>query len=138
MRAEYSSRRWLRRLTGLLLGIPLSVAPRGDGKFQWDAYARVSAVRLQTCFNADSETARRFRTLLEERRELHRRIPQSGIVIRVWIDACGNVSRFSAPVMGDLRLEELMRDIVLALKPPPPPDKMPMPLRLVVRIPLAA
>ncbi|QTF08702.1 hypothetical protein HC231_12905 [Brenneria izadpanahii] len=131
---QNTMRRWL---SGLLLAF-LSTSAHSADKLLWDRYARETSVRLQACFNENNDTVRHFRERINERQELPADIARSGIVVRIWIDNRGRIKRFSAPLLGDLQLEELLRDIVLTLKPGTPPTDMPMPLLLVVRIPLAA
>lgn len=121
----------------VLLGISTPVAAlSSDVPQPWVSYAQLVARQFQVWLEAKDDAADQFHQLLEER-ILHAGGDASPpmIVVRVWIDADGAVSKVAFDSLGDAKADALLSQLLTThpMAEPPPPD-MRQPLRIRLRL----
>lgn len=135
--------RSLVRATGLAWTIaaslpgPARAAPPAPAA--WIDYAQTLGERLRARLaQADDPAAARLHGFLNDQVVRHPRHDPPRVILRVWLDRAGQVSRARFDLLGDSRADGDLRSLVLGLAVgnPPPPD-MPQPVALRIALAIA-
>lgn len=122
----------LRRLLAGLLILPAvgAAADLDAVPSSWIAYSELVGRQLQVWFGADNDPARRLRAYLEQQGR------PGPLLVRLWFDRDGHITRLEADGLGDTRADRDLRRLWTRqpVSEPPPPG-MAQPLMLRVRFP---
>ena len=127
--------RWLAVLAGagIAPGVAQSVAPSA-APIKWVRYAETVTVTITGWLQADNETAARLRAYLDATRPAPDR-PTAALVLRVWIDGDGTVSRIDFPLFAHPEPNADLRALLVGQRiPVAPPRDMLLPLRIAVSL----
>lgn len=128
--------KWWRRLVAMGAALILgggAAAQSNAVPASWQSYAGLVVHQFQAWLMADDEAAYRLHRFLEDRTLSAADEPAGPLLIRVWIDPEGQVSRLDFPSLGQAQADSDLRRIltVSPLSEPPPPDmRQPLTLRL--------
>lgn len=122
---------WASRLIGLLMCLcgPMAPVHAASDPAEWKAYAGYVGMTLQQYLARDNQPAvQRFHAFLDQQEQDGRRVPLA-LVIRVWLDAHGEIIRLVAPNLGNRQAEmDLQQALTEQSLGRVPPAGMPMPL----------
>lgn len=101
---------------------------------EWVRYATGATAVVTAWLQADTETAQRLRTYLDATRPAPDQ-PTAPLVIKLWIDADGTVSRIDHAPFAHAEANADMRALVMGQRlPAAPPKDMLLPLRVAVQL----
>lgn len=132
--------RWWRRLVAMGAALILGGGAAAQSNAvppAWQSYAGLVAHQFQAWLMADDETAYRLHKFLEDRTLNTAGKPLEQLLVNVWIDSEGRVSRLDFPSLGADQADEDLRRILSTspLSEPPPPDmRQPLVLRLNLQL----
>lgn len=112
--------------------LPQSLAPEAAPP-AWVAYAETVTRTVAVWLEEEGERASGLRSYLDHSRPDADQ-PTPTLVIRLWIDPRGLVSRIDFPPLADTDADALLRAAVDGRRLPPPPHGMLQPLRLAVQL----
>ncbi len=100
----------------------------------WTAYAEQLQAVLPTWFvEGQSEAAQRLRAYVASASDPA--LPLAPVVVRLWVDAQGVVSRIEVSEGLPAEAAAALRASVLQRRLPPPPARLPMPIRMRLSFP---
>jgi hypothetical protein len=112
--------------------LPQSLTPEAAPP-AWSAYAETVTRTVAVWLEEEGEGASGLRSYLDQSRPGADQ-PTPPLVIRLWIDPRGLVSRIDFPPLADPDADALLRAAVDGRRLPPPPPGMLQPLRLAVQL----
>lgn len=99
----------------------------------WSKYAGLVGHQFQAWLMGDDEVAYRLHKFLEDRVVSQTDKPPGPLMVKVWIDANGQVSRVDFSSLGQPQADADLRRLLTAnplSEPPPPEMRQPLMLRL--------
>ena len=130
--------RWAAALAGVGLAATApataqSVAPSA-APVEWVRYAEGATAAVNTWLQAEDEAAGRLRAYLDATRPAPDQ-PTAPIVVKLWIDGDGTVSRIDFPPFAHAEANADLRGLVVGRRlPGTPPKDMLLPLRIAVQL----
>ncbi|MGI9362625.1 MAG: hypothetical protein ACR2O7_13840 [Parasphingorhabdus sp.] len=130
--------RWTATLigAGLATGGPVaaqSISP-AQAPAEWVAYAQSATASITAWLEADSETAQRLRTYLDATR-LAPDQPTAMLVLKIWVDGDGRVSRIDYPPFAHADANSDLRSLIVGqYLPGTPPKDILLPMRIAVQL----
>ncbi|MFA7439975.1 MAG: hypothetical protein WCZ66_03300 [Sphingomonadaceae bacterium] len=130
--------RWTAALLGACVAATTPVAAQSVAPAQapaeWIAYAEAATASVTALLQADSEPAVRLRAYLDATRSAPDQ-PTAPLVLKIWVDANGAVSRIDYPPFAHAQANADLRGLIVgAALPGAPPKDMLLPMRIAVQL----
>ena len=130
--------RWTAALIGAGVAATTPVAAQSGSPAQapaaWIAYAEAATASVTTLLQVDSEPATRLRAYLEATRPAPDQ-PTALLVLKIWVDPDGAVSRIDYPPFAHAQANADLRGLIVgASLPGTPPADMLLPMRIAVQL----
>lgn len=100
----------------------------------WVAYAMSVSQTVTAWLNAETPPAPRVRAVLEATRAAPDQ-PTPPVVLKLWIDGQGNISRADCPSLGDATADADLQTLLVGHRLAPPPRHMLLPIRIALQLP---
>lgn len=130
--------RWTVALAGIGIAATAPVAAQSvspsAAPAEWVRYAEGTTAAVNGWLQAEDETAQRLRAYLDATRPAPDQ-PTAPIVVKLWIDRDGTVSRIDFPPFAHAEANGDLRGLIVGrrLSAPPPKDML-LPLRIAVQL----
>jgi len=130
--------RWVAALAGVVVAATTPVAAQSvtpsAAPAEWVRYAETVTSAVNAWLQAEDEAAGRLRAYLDATRPAPHQ-PTAPIVVKLWIDGDGTVSRVDFPPFAHAETNADLRGLVVGRQlPGAPPKDMLLPLRIAVQL----
>lgn len=134
--------RFRHAITVLAATLGLGVAPLAVGReitadqapAAWVAYATDATQTIGGWLNAETPPAPRVRAVLEASRPAPDQ-PTPPLVVKLWIDEQGMITRAEFPPLSDEQADEDLHVLLVGRRLTPPPRRMRLPMRIALQLP---
>lgn len=130
--------RWAAAIAGAGVAATAPVAAQNlapsAAPVEWVRYAESATAAVNAWLQAEDDAAQRLRAYLDATRPAPDQ-PTAPVVVKLWIDADGTVSRIDFPPFAQTQANADLRGLIVGRRlPGTPPEDMLLPLRIAVQL----